>query len=168
MSNRLASRAEAETRSHGTLPGVVPNQWPFELIDESMDKVPHDDGCRLPASEIVVDDPPPEPGHDHRGAQPQHREIDTAEPSKDVGGGGLRSIAGAIAGVGARECRGRRDYFGNTGAVGSFGYVGSRGLFDVIRVRRPAPDGRRDDAGPPAEHEYGRIATWERTSTRGS
>src|SRR4029077_21097490 len=130
-------------RSHGTLPAVVPNQWPFELIHESMNKVLHDDGRRLPASEVSVDDPPPEPRHTHRSAKPQDREIDTLEPSENVGGCGLR----AIAGTGAGECRGRREDCGNTGAAGRFGCGSSFAHFEVIRGQ--TPDGRHD-AGPPA------------------
>src|SRR4029453_6855016 len=111
------SRAAAETRSHGTLPDVVPNEWPFELIDESMNKVPHDDRCRPPASEIVFDDSPPDPRHTHRSAKPQHREIDAPKPSKNVGGYGLQSIAG----VAARRGRGARKHSRNPGALGSCG-----------------------------------------------
>jgi hypothetical protein len=61
--------AEADTRPHGTLPDVMPNQWPFELINESMHKGLDDNGSRLPAREIVIDDPPPEP-RSHRSAKP--------------------------------------------------------------------------------------------------
>src|SRR5215831_2907306 len=79
-----ASYAVAETRSHRTLPNVVPNEWAFALIDESLGEALHGDGCRLSSSEIVADDSPPEPRHHECRADPQHREIDSPEPSKAV------------------------------------------------------------------------------------
>jgi len=61
------------------------NQWPLELADEPVCEMLHDDQPGLPASGVVIENPPPEQRHEHGGAKPHPGEVDPGEWGKEIG-----------------------------------------------------------------------------------
>jgi hypothetical protein len=83
--------AEPQPRSQGKLRRLL-NQRPLELPDEPMRVVPHDEQDGLPASHVVIRNPPAKQRHDHRGAQPHQREVNAVgDRANGIGHHGWRT-----------------------------------------------------------------------------
>jgi hypothetical protein len=55
--------------------------------------MPHDERSRLRTNEMVVENSPSDPRHDHRRAEPQHREVETPDRAQDRKRDRLRTLA---------------------------------------------------------------------------
>jgi hypothetical protein len=79
-----SSGAEAEPRSDRPILLLL-DQRTLELANEPVREMFHDDQPGISATDIVVDDPPSEQGHDHRAAKPQPREVDPGDWTDGLG-----------------------------------------------------------------------------------